>query len=65
MYLGSRRKVWVFRSKDHSTGGCRSERLGTLAEIPTKTKALQLVSDSCRPSRAIDSVHLENPLRPD
>ena len=44
MYLDPRRKVWVFRWKDDSTGACRNERLGTLAEIPTKAKALQLAS---------------------
>lgn len=44
VYLDARRKVWVYRWKDHSTGARRSERLGTLAEIPTKAKALRLAS---------------------
>jgi hypothetical protein len=36
--------MWVYHWKDHSTGVRRSERLGTLAEIPTKAKALRLAS---------------------
>ena len=44
VYMDPRRKVWVYRWTDHSTGARRSERLGTLAEIPTKAKALRLAS---------------------
>jgi len=44
VYLDPRRNVWVYRWKDHSTGARRNERLGTLAEIPTKAKALRLAS---------------------
>jgi len=38
VYLDPRRKVWVYRWKDHSTGSRRSERLGTLAESRPRPK---------------------------
>src|SRR5271165_518641 len=44
VYLDPKRKVWVYRWKDHATGVRRNERLGTLAEIPTKAKALRLAA---------------------
>jgi integrase len=44
VYLDPKRKVWVYRWKDHAAGVRRNERLGTLAEIPTKAKALRLAA---------------------
>ena len=42
VYLDPRIKTWFYRWKDHTTGKRRSTRLGTLADIQTKAKAMRL-----------------------